>query len=60
MDDDEFEAVATAIDGASVLIAGNTDGSWVETNEEAGDNADFAAMAMDADGTVLWTYQVFM
>ena len=49
--------MAAGIDGTSVIFAGNTYGSWVETH--AGDGyKDFAGMAMDADKNVLWEYQV--
>ena len=55
--DDTFSAVAAGVDGTSVVFAGSTFGSWVET--AAGeDQTDFAGMAMDADMNVLWTYQV--
>ncbi len=49
--------MAAGIDGASVVFAGTTYGDWVNTH--AGDEyQEFAGMAMDADNTVLWTYQV--
>lgn len=50
--------MAAGLDGTSVIFAGFTYGSWVETLAGTGEYTDFAGMALDADGTLLWTYQV--
>ena len=42
------------VDG-SVVLAGKTGGSWNATS--AGDS-DWAAMKLDAEGTVVWKWQV--
>lgn len=52
--------MVTLADG-SVILSGYTRGSWAAPY--AGGNVvdycgDFAAMALDANGNVLWTYQV--
>lgn len=55
---DKFEAADTAIDG-SIVVAGFTCGNWTGTKNISGDDlCDFAAMAIDAKGTPLWSYQV--
>ena len=43
-----------SVDG-SVVLAGATDGSWNTTS--AGDS-DWAAIKLDAEGTVVWKWQV--
>lgn len=50
--------MAAGIDGTSVIFAGDTYGSWAETRAGDVEYSDFAGMALDADGTLLWTYQV--
>lgn len=55
--DDEFEGAAIGNDG-SVVISGYTYGSWAVTQAGDDEDTDFVAMAMDADGNVLWEYQV--
>ncbi len=57
-EDDYFRAAAAGLDGTSVVFAGSTYGSWANTHEGEETHEDFAGMAMDADKTVLWTYQV--
>lgn len=57
---DDFNAVATDINGTSLIIGGYTYGSWVETNEAEEYSADFAVMYIDENGTLLWTYQVLL
>lgn len=55
-DDDDFLTAATmAADGSSVFFGGYTTGDWYGTNAGA---EDFAALQLDADGTVLWKWQV--
>lgn len=51
--DDEWEAAAAGVDG-SIILAGVTEGDWVETNTGEGD---FAALSLDAAGTAQWSYQ---
>lgn len=46
--------IALAEDG-SMIVVGETDGSWDGAN--AGGN-DFAAFRLDADGEEIWRYQV--
>lgn len=55
--DDEFEGVAIGIDGTAVL-SGYTYGSWAATQAGDDEDMDFVAMSMDADGNILWEYQV--
>lgn len=54
---DEFFAAAIGNDG-SVVMAGYTEGNWSTTN--AGDlgTRDFAAAKIDADGVLIWKWQV--
>lgn len=40
------------------MMSGFTYGSWVATDQDDDYDTDFAAMSVDADGNVLWTYQV--
>lgn len=55
---DKWEAAATAVDG-SIIVAGTTHGNWTGTKYIFGDDPrDFAAMAIDEDGMLLWSYQV--
>lgn len=42
-------------DDGSALFAGTTFGDWVQVSVGSWD---FAAMKMDVDGNVLWTWQV--
>lgn len=53
-DTDNCNAVASDADG-SIIVAGYTTGNWGTINEGG---FDFFALALDADGEVLWTYQV--
>ena len=46
---------AVAGDNASVILVGLTHGNWSGTNHGGGD---FAAVKLDADGSVLWRWQV--
>lgn len=57
MFDEQFEGAAIGTDG-SVVMSGYTYGSWSATKEEDDDDMDFVAMSMDANGNILWTYQV--
>lgn len=52
--DDKLHAAATAEDG-SVLMAGWTSGNW---DGAKGGFYDFVAVKLDADGNVLWNWQV--
>lgn len=49
-----FDAATMGLDG-SVVLAGYTGGDWASPN--AGGN-DFAAVKLDADGMLLWQWQV--
>lgn len=43
----------------SVILGGVTEGNWADTNpdfDSSGD--DFAAIKLDADGAVIWRWQV--
>lgn len=51
---DRLRAAVTGPDG-SFILAGYTSGNWDGTN--SGDE-DFAALKLDADGTVRWKWQV--
>lgn len=51
---DMFDAATMGLDG-SVVLAGYTAGDWAAENQ--GGN-DFAAVKLDADGTLLWQWQV--
>lgn len=51
---DVFSGVATGPDG-SIVLAGYTDGSW-DAPSKGG--TDFAAVNLDAEGAVLWRWQV--
>ena len=42
-------------DNGSVILVGTTYGNWSETNQGGGD---FAAVKLDANGSVLWRWQV--
>ena len=48
-----YTAVATG--GGSTVLAGYTEGSWDGANNGS---SDFAAVKLDADGTVEWEWQV--
>lgn len=52
--DEEFYWAANSIDGF-IMMSGFTYGSWAAA-EKGG--SDFVAMSMDADGNMLWKYQV--
>ena len=52
--EDEWESAVAGTNG-SAFFAGFTEGSWMTTIK--GD-ADFAALLLDAAGTMLWRYQV--
>lgn len=58
--DDAFMGAAAGIDGTSIVFAGYTLGSWAETHAGTEEYSDFAGMSLDADGTLLWTYQVWL
>lgn len=51
---DAFLAAAAGDDG-SVILAGFSGGGWEGTNRG---KEDFAAVKLDADGAVLWKWQV--
>ena len=53
---EEMHAAAIGDDEA-IVLAGHTYGNWTEA--QGGDeDADFAAVKLDADGTELWRWQV--
>lgn len=52
--DDALYGVTIGIDGSAVM-SGYTYGSWAATYQGWGD---FVVMSMNADGTMLWKYQV--
>lgn len=54
--DDEWEGVATGIDGTSAILVGYTGGDWKRTGQAG--KLYFAAIELDADNATLWTYQV--
>lgn len=50
---------AAALEDGSVILAGLTFGEWVATFEgEDEDSADFAAVRLASDGSVVWRFQV--
>lgn len=51
----EWVTPAVATGEGSAVIAGNTEGSLFGTNSGDGD---FAAVKLDANGTIEWTWQV--
>lgn len=53
-DNDAMYAVAPGTDG-SVVLVGHTCGTWVTTDAGL---CDAAAVKLDANGTVVWTWQV--
>ena len=53
-EDDVIKGVPPGGDG-SVILAGHTKGAWNGPND--GSN-DFAAVKLDANGTVVWRWQV--
>ena len=57
MFDDEFVGAAIGIDD-SVILSGFTYGSWAGTQAGNQDDRDFVAMSINAEGDVLWRYQV--
>eukprot|EP00752_Nemacystus_decipiens_P003778 g3478.t1 len=56
-EDDTFRGVSTSLDGDSVILAGYTYGSWVQTAVGSEEDADFAGLSLGADSSLLWTYQ---
>jgi len=53
--DYDYITTAVATGGGSTVLAGYTSGSWGSTNNGS---SDFAAVKLDADGTVEWEWQV--
>lgn len=51
---DQVEALATWTDG-SIILAGASSGDWSASNLGA---RDFTACKLDADGNLLWKWQV--
>ena len=51
----DFISIAVATEGGSTVLAGSTYGSWNDTDSGS---SDFAAVKLDADGTVEWKWQV--
>ena len=54
-DFDYLKAAAMHPDGSSSVLAGFTFGNW---STESSGNTDFMAVNLDADGSVLWEWQV--
>lgn len=55
--DDYIHGTATTNNG-SIVLAGYTRGNWARPSNKSHDGyLDFAAMAMDAEGLQLWSYQ---
>lgn len=52
--EDDWESAVAGPDG-SIILAGFTEGSWLTTINGL---RSFAAVSLDATGTVLWSYQV--
>lgn len=52
--EDDFEGAAVGQDGG-IVLAGHTTGNW---SGESEGGVDFAAVKLDADGNVLWKWQV--
>lgn len=43
----------------SIILGGVTEGNWAGTNPDFDDSGDdFAAIKLDADGAVIWRWQV--
>lgn len=55
INEDKISAVASGGDDGSVVLAGSTAGNWDIVNRGY---EDFAAVKLDANGTVLWHWQV--
>lgn len=53
-DVDSWTSTVTGADG-SIILAGASGGSWVETGKG---EEDFVALSLDAAGMPLWSYQV--
>lgn len=54
---DELKAAAATGDG-SVVLAGYTCGEW--SGDLTGEECDFAAVKLDANGTEVWRWQVIL
>lgn len=51
----DFLLDAAAVSDGGVVAAGYTNGTW---NGQPGSETDFAAVKLDSDGDVAWTWQV--
>ena len=57
--DDQWEGAAVGIDGSFVL-SGNTYGSWIGSQAGTDQDRDFVGVSGDAEGNILWEFQVRM